>query len=164
MRIATLEWINCYFLENRIVRERWELSELLVALGLVCVCVCVCAQLYPTLCDPMGYVACQTPLSMWFSRQEYWSGLPLPSPGDLPNPGMEPTSPVLAGRFFNTEPPQKPSFTKLTTSNTSQQRQDLLKGVWGVEADKHPGSPHAQSEVEHNYQDVHADTEMLGIN
>ena len=42
MRIATLEWINCYFLENRMVRERWELSELLVALGLVCVCVCMC--------------------------------------------------------------------------------------------------------------------------
>ena len=42
---------------------------------------------------PPWSVACQAPLSMGFSRQEYWSGLPLPSPGDLPDPGMEPTSP-----------------------------------------------------------------------
>ena len=47
--------------------------------------------------------ACQAPLSMGFSRQEYWSGLPFPSPGDLPNPGIEPVSllsPALAARFF----------------------------------------------------------------
>ena len=40
-------------------------------------------------------VACQAPLSMAFSREEYWSGLPFPSPGDLPNPGIEPRSPAL---------------------------------------------------------------------
>ena len=40
-------------------------------------------------------VACQAPLSMGFSRQLYWSGLPFPSPGDLPNPGVKPASPVL---------------------------------------------------------------------
>ena len=40
-------------------------------------------------------VAYQAPLSMGFSRQEYWSGLPFPSPGDLPNPGIEPRSPAL---------------------------------------------------------------------
>ena len=51
-----------------------------------------------------GTVACQTPLSMEFSKQEYWSGLPFPSPGDLPDPGIEPTSPVWAGRFFTAEP------------------------------------------------------------
>ena len=45
-------------------------------------------------------VACQAPLSMGFSRQEYWSGLPFPSPRDLPNPGIKPRSPALAGRFF----------------------------------------------------------------
>ena len=49
-------------------------------------------------------VAHQAPLSMRFPRQEYWSGLPLPSPGDLSNPGMEPE---LAGGFFTTEPPGK---------------------------------------------------------
>ena len=47
-------------------------------------------------------VARQIPLSMEFSRQEYWSGLTFPTPGDLPNPGIEPTSPALAGRFFTT--------------------------------------------------------------
>ena len=43
--------------------------------------------------------------------QEYWSRLPLPSPGYLPNPGMEPESPALAGVFFSTEPPGKPRET-----------------------------------------------------
>ena len=47
-------------------------------------------------------VALQTPLSMGFSRQEYWSELPCPPPGDLPKPGIEPTSPALAGGFFTT--------------------------------------------------------------
>ena len=52
-----------------------------------------------------------TPLSMEFSRQEYWSGLPFPTPGDLSNSGIEPVSlasPALAGRFFTTVPPGKP--------------------------------------------------------
>ena len=59
-------------------------------------------------------VACQAPLSIGFSSQEYWSGLSGPPPGDLPDPGMEPTpvfSPALAGRFFfffTTESPGKP--------------------------------------------------------
>ena len=52
------------------------------------------AQSCPTLCDPWT-VAHQAPPSMGLSRQEYWSGLPFPSPGDLPNPGIEPRSPVL---------------------------------------------------------------------
>ena len=55
-------------------------------------------------------VAGQAPLSMGFPRQEYWRGLPFPSPGDLPNPGIKPTSPASAGGFFTTEPPGKPSF------------------------------------------------------
>ena len=62
-------------------------------------------QSHLTLCDPMD-VACQAPLSMGFSRQEYWGGLPCPSPGNLPDPGIEPTSllcPALTGGFF---PPQ----------------------------------------------------------
>ena len=53
-------------------------------------------------------VACQAPLSMGFPRQEYWSGLPFASPGDLPNPGTELPIPALAGGFFTTEPPGKP--------------------------------------------------------
>ena len=58
-------------------------------------------------------VACQDPLSMGFSRQEYCTGLPCPPPGDLPNPGIEPVSlmsPPLAGAFFTPEPPGKPSL------------------------------------------------------
>ena len=53
----------------------------------------------------------QAPLSMEFPRQEYWSGLPFPSPGDLPNPGIKSTplvSPALAGGFFTTEPQGSP--------------------------------------------------------
>ena len=53
-------------------------------------------------------VAHQAPVSMGFPRQEDWSGLPFPSPGDLPNPGIKPTSPVLAGEFFTTESAGKP--------------------------------------------------------
>ena len=56
-------------------------------------------------------VAHQAPLSMGFSRQEYWSGLPFPTLGDLSDPGIQPVSlvsPALAGGFFTTEPPRKP--------------------------------------------------------
>ena len=53
-------------------------------------------------------VARQAPLSMEFPRPEYWSGLPFPSPGDLPDPETEPPSPALAGKFFTTEAPGKP--------------------------------------------------------
>ena len=49
----------------------------------------------------------QSLLSIRFSRQEYWSGLPFPSPGDLPNPGIKPFPLALAGGFFTTEPPEK---------------------------------------------------------
>ena len=48
-------------------------------------------------------LACQAPLSMGFSRQEYWSGLPFPSPGDLPIPGIEPRSPALQADSLPTE-------------------------------------------------------------
>ena len=67
-------------------------------------------------------VACQAPLSMRFPGQEYWSGLPFPSPGDLPNPGIEPKSPALAGRLFATEPPEKSS--RSTTVNQSTFRSE----------------------------------------
>ena len=61
--------------------------------------VCVCAQSHSRT------VACQASLSMGFPRQEYWSGLSFPTPGDLPHPGIKPMSlesPALAGRFFTT--------------------------------------------------------------
>ena len=52
-------------------------------------------------------IAHQAPLSMEFSRQEYWSGLPFPSPGYLPNPGIEPRSPALQADTLPSEPPGK---------------------------------------------------------
>ena len=63
------------------------------------------AQLCPTLCNPMVYT------SMGFSRLEYWSGQPIPSPGGLLNPGIEPRSPTLQADSFPAEPPGKPRYT-----------------------------------------------------
>ena len=70
-----------------------------------CVHACSVAQSYPILCDAMD---CSLPSSSVhaISQQEYWSGLPFPPPGDLPDPGIKPASPAspaLAGRFFTTE-------------------------------------------------------------
>ena len=64
------------------------------------------AQSCPTLCDPWT-VAHQAPPSMGFSRQEYWSGVPFPSPGDLPDPGIEPRSPTLQADALTSAPPGK---------------------------------------------------------
>ena len=58
-----------------------------------------------TLLMTPGTVACQVPLSMGFPRQEYCSGLPFPSPGDLPDPGIEPRSPALEADALTSEPP-----------------------------------------------------------
>ena len=76
-----------------------------------------------------GTVAHQAHLSMGFFRQEYWSGLPFPSPGDLPDPGMEPTSlmsPALAGGFFlSLAPPGKSS----SCSSSSKQLVCVFSGL-----------------------------------
>ena len=74
---------------------------------------CMCAQSLSCvwLLEAPWTVAHQAPLSMEFSRQKYWSGLPFPSPGDLPDPGIKPTSlasPSLAGRFFTSWATRKP--------------------------------------------------------
>ena len=66
----------------------------------------VCSVMSQLFATPMD---CQAPLFMGFSRQEYWSGLPFPSPEDLPNPGIESVSLALASEFFTSEPPGKPS-------------------------------------------------------
>ena len=60
-------------------------------------------------CNSKWTVAHQASLPLGFPRQEYWSSLPFPSPGDLPNSGIKPTSPALAGGFFIAEPPGKPT-------------------------------------------------------
>ena len=74
-------------------------------------------QLCLTPCNPMD---CSPPDG--FSRQEYWSGLPFPSPGDLPNPGIEPRSPALQADALTSEPPRKPA-------GGSCQEDPLEKGV-----------------------------------
>ena len=74
-----------------------------------CVCVCVCARAWAQLLSHVRLfvtpltVACQAPLFMEFSRQEHWSGLLLPSPGDLPNLGIKPKPPVLQADFLLSE-------------------------------------------------------------
>ena len=71
---------------------------------------------YVLLCNPID---CSPPGSSVYgiSQQEYWGGLPFPSPGDLPDPRIEPRSPVSpAGGFFTSEPPRKPSLQKLNSS------------------------------------------------
>ena len=75
------------------------------------VCVCVLTQLCLILRDPTGTITHKAPLSIGSSKQESWSGLPFPPPEDLPNPKIEPLSPVapvLASGLFITEPPRKP--------------------------------------------------------
>ena len=73
----------------------------------------VCTQSCPALWDPRDCVARRAPLPMEFSRQEYWSRLPFPVQGDLPDLGIEPpslVSPALAAEFFSTAPPGKPTL------------------------------------------------------
>ena len=79
---------------------RWVLCRL--SLWYVCICVCVCgSSVSSDSLQPPWAIACEAPLSMEFSRQEYWSGLPFPTPGDLPDPGIKPTF-FASGRFFTT--------------------------------------------------------------
>ena len=67
-------------------------------------------------CDPMSGSLLGSSVH-GVPRQEYWSGLPFPPPGYLPDPGIEPESPVLAGRFFTTEPPGKPTDNYILVIN-----------------------------------------------
>ena len=72
-------------------------------------------------------VACQAPLSMGFPRQEYWNGLAFPSPGDLPNPGIEPGSPTLQADDLLSEPPGKSHFSRGTSELVFQVKEVLLE-------------------------------------
>ena len=74
-------------------------------------------------------VAHQAPLSMGFSRQEYWSGLPFPPPGDLPNPGIESGSPALEADALPSEPPGKSKGRRKTplTEKVSKNVEDIAQ-------------------------------------
>ena len=82
-------------------------------------CACSVTPLCLTLCDPMDCIAHQAPLSMEFSRQEYWSGLPFSSLGDLPDAGIEPGSSALQADSLPSEPSRKPLNAECLDSNTS---------------------------------------------
>ena len=85
----------------------------------VCVCVCVCVHVLSCVQPFAGpwTIAHQAPLSMEFSRQEYWSGLPGSAPRNLPNPGIKPMSPAMAGRFVTTSA-TKVGWPDLTNEHT----------------------------------------------
>ena len=76
---------------------------------------CVSHSVVSTLCNPRDCIACQAPLSMGFARQEYWSELSFPSPGDLPYPGIEPGSPLLQVDSLPSEPPGKIAYSSMST-------------------------------------------------
>ena len=112
--------------------------------GFLCLLLC-CAWLFSRvqLFVTPWIVACQVPLSMGFSRQKYWNELPFPSPGDLPNPGVEPRSPTLQVDSLTSEPPRKPHHLwrsiyadlvffniYLASSGLSCGTQDLCRCTW----------------------------------
>ena len=106
---VTREWYDCFLEMSNPASFENCLEMTLISVLWGCVCVCVHARGWTLsliwLFTTPWAVAHQVPLSVGFSRQEYWSRLPFPSPGDLPNPGIKPTSlssPALAGWFFAT--------------------------------------------------------------
>ena len=90
------------------------------------------AQSCLTLCNPVDCIAHEVPPPMGFSRQEYWSGLPLPSPGDIPDPGIEPRSPTLQADTLTSEPPGKPNDKEPTCQYRKQKRHGFDSWVWKI--------------------------------
>ena len=86
------------------------------------------AQSCPTPCDPWT-VAHQASPSMGFSRQEYWSGLPFPSPGDLPDPGIEPGFPTLEPDSLTSEPPGKQQTFKISAKKAFEFQEETDKSI-----------------------------------
>ena len=105
------------------------------------VCVCVPSSFScVSLCVTLWTVAPQTPLSKGFSRQEHWSELPCPPPGDLSNPGIQPkflASSALADKFFTTVPPGKPIYIHICNMNTMAPHSSTL--AWKIPWMEEPG-------------------------
>ena len=102
--------MKCSLGISSFLEEISSLSHSIVPFYCLCMLGANLRQLCPTLCDPWA-VAHQVPLSMGSSRQDYWSRVPCPPVGCLPDPEIRPmslTSPALAGGFFTTVPPGKP--------------------------------------------------------
>ena len=100
IRFSFLSWK----MEMLVIRQMPKDYRVSLLIAHLCMCVLSCVRLFVT----PWTVAHQDPRSMGFSRQEYWSGLPLPPPGDLPDPRTEAMYAALAGRLFTTEAPGKP--------------------------------------------------------
>ena len=107
-------------MQSTFLNHLWEFGHLLWHC-----CCCLVTKLWPTLLWPHG-LDWQAPLFMGFSRQEYWSGLPCPPPGNLPNPGIEPTSPALQADSLLAEPQGKPK-------NTGVGSLSLLQGIFLIQ-------------------------------
>ena len=108
------------------------------------VCMLSCVQLFVIL----RTIARQAPLSMGFSRQGYWSGLPCPPPGDFPNPGVEPRSPALQSDSLLSEPPGQPKNTGMGGLSllqeiflTQESNRGLLHCRWILYQLSYQGSP-----------------------
>ena len=111
LRDSTLSWRKRERkVRDREVRDGCEEINCQVWKMMVVLKLLSCVRLFVT----PGTVAHQAPLSMQFSRQEYWSGLPFPSPGDLPNPGVKPRSPALQADSLPSESPGKPMRKRVT--------------------------------------------------
>ena len=98
-------------------------------MAIVCCCCLVTEVIYDSFVIPWT-VACQAPLSMEFSRQEYWGGLPFPSLRDLSDPGIKPTSPALEGRLLPLSHQGSPPVTYLIDNdgiNRKKGRRKLVK-------------------------------------
>ena len=92
---------------------------------------CLVTQSCPILCDPMDCSPARLLCPWGFSRQEYWSGLPCPPPGDLPNPGTEPRSPALQVDSLPSEPPGKPVNTGVGSLTLLQGNFPTQELNWG---------------------------------
>ena len=153
--ISGPQWTLLKCLITLPVQNVWRILHKDEAYIQFCVCVCVCARVCTQslsrvwLFATLWTVARQAPLSMGFSRQEYWRGLPFPPPGDLPDPGIKPASLVslaLAGRFFTTELPGKPTHTADPGTNQgwestqTQSRRPVYPACQPVTYTEHQGS------------------------
>ena len=132
-RIISWDWIvlgERRWLKTVLLKYNWYILSVLIALLFDSICTIVCTYvLWSEVCEVKllsgvrlfatpWTVAYQAPPSMGFSRQEYWSGLPFPSPGHLPDSGIEPRSPALQADALTSEPPGK-TLTYVQTFETT---------------------------------------------
>ena len=131
--------VNNQFIRFQLIFPHVHMSRHMYIFLTWTVCVCLVTQSCPTLCNPWT-VARQAPLFMGFSRPEYWSGLPFPSPGGFPDVAIEPGFPALRAGSLPSEPPGKPTWTETLTNSPHEGLNVCIRTsyVWG---DLFPHSP-----------------------